>query len=203
MRILYVILTCEKYLNTRVKWQKETWLKGQKYFYLSQPVGEETYNNAPKKYLYFLSNYIDQTESEFDWFFFCDDDTFVYTQRLNDFLLLENSRFEFMYGFKGGTFDIHNLKITWCSGGAGIVMSKELVKKIQDHLINTENPLITHETDITLAIWATMAAKDLTVIDNKRFRPFAPHDPENRDIKDAITYHYCNENDFIRLGREV
>lgn len=195
MKILYVILTCEKYLNTRVKWQKESWAKSVPVAYLVEPVGEEVYNNAPLKYIPFFKTLV----TDFDWFFFCDDDTFVDTKKLKWFLETQVMPDEeyVMIGFSGGTFPIHNLKITWCSGGAGIAMSRELVKKIQSHLRNTENPLVTHETDISLAIWATMAAKDLVVIDNKRFSPFKPHEsPEN-----CITYHYCTEQDFIRLNR--
>ncbi len=216
MKILYVILSCDKYKDTRQKWQRETWLKDigeENMLYLDSPVGEETYKNAPLKYIQFLSRinfksgynwyFID----DYDWFFFCDDDTFVYTDKLEDALLIPTGLptttgiylRPTMIGFKGGEFPIYNLKIAWCSGGAGIALNREAVKNIQVHLRATPRPLVTDETDISLAIWATMASKDLVVIDNKRFSPFNPLDAAREGLKDCITYHYCERKDFYEL----
>jgi hypothetical protein len=104
-----------------------------------------------------------------------------------------------MIGFSGGTFPIYNLQIQWCSGGAGIALSRSAVKNIQTHLRSTPKPLITHETDISLAIWAMMANESLIVIDNKKFSPFNPLDAAREGMLDCITYHYCNEENFHEL----
>ncbi len=216
MKILYVILSCDKYKDTRQKWQRETWLKDTKDFvYLDKPDGEETYKNAPLKYISFLKHYtiFDElgTEVDYDWFFFCDDDTFVYTEKLERFLNCPFDKIPFttgqiafmpgpcMIGFKGGEFPIYNLKIAWCSGGAGIALNREAVKNIQTHLRATPRPLVTDETDISLAIWATMGNKELTVIDNKRFSPFNPRDAMSEGLKDCISFHYCERKDFYDL----
>ncbi len=203
MKILYVILSCDKYKETRQQWQRETWLRDSKedYNFLNIPVGEETYKNAPLKYIKFFREWGDIYIDAYDWFFFCDDDTYVYTDRLQEYLSRfgNDVKFPSMTGFKGGEFPIYNLKIAWCSGGAGIALSREAVKNIQTHLRATPRPLVTDETDISLAIWATMANKDLTVIDSKRFSPFNPREAAKEGLKDCITYHYCERKDFYDL----
>ena len=127
MKILYIILTCEKYRN-RMQWQKSTWLKNvneSDYIYLEEPVGEETYNNAPKKYVQFFSSF--ERILEYDWVFFCDDDTFVFTDRLKHFLT-PIDRTPKMIGYILGDFDVEKFRTTLCSGGAGIAVTSNLVQ---------------------------------------------------------------------------
>ncbi len=211
MKILYVILSCDKYKDTRQKWQRETWLKDMhpmNHVYLNEhPDGlEDNYKNAPYKYISFFKLLTDNVREHFDWLFFCDDDTFVYTEKLEELLSTEISESSilhlsdsYMIGFYGGRFKIYNLEIGWCSGGAGIALNREVVKNIQTHLRNTPKPLVTDETDISLAIWATMANKELFVIDNKRFSPFNPLDAAREGMRDCITYHYVERKDFYEL----
>ncbi len=209
MKILYIILSCDKYKDTRQKWQSETWLNNvENVIYLDKPAYqgiantnfEDNYKNAPLKYCELLE--CCTFKDDIDWFFFCDDDTFVYTEKLEECIseqsILTGGRPQ-MIGFKGGEFPIYNLKIAWCSGGAGIALNREAVKNIQTHLRATPRPLVTDETDISLAIWATMANKDLVVIDNKRFSPFNPREAMKEGLKDCITYHYCERKDFYEL----
>ncbi len=199
MKILYVILTCAQNAH-RQQYQKDTWLKGVDYVYLDKPVGEEIYNNAPLKYIEFFLNK-QHLLLGYDWLFFCDDDTFVFTDKLKQ--VYAQMQGNSIMGFKGGTFNIHNLQITWCSGGAGVLMSIFIASKIRRHLQNTSYPLVTHETDISLAIWATMATDNLTVIDNKKFSPFNPLDAKKQGMHDCITYHYCNREDFYSLNAQI
>ncbi len=198
MKILYVILTCAQNAN-RQQYQKDTWLKGVDYVYLDKPVGEEIYNNAPLKYIEFFKEY----KGDYDWLIFCDDDTFIFTERLKNCLAPYISDKFYCVGFKGGTFQLHNLQITWCSGGAGISINNYVADQIQWHLDNVPRPIITHETDISLAIWATMATDNLTVIDNKKFSPFNPLDAKKEGMHDCITYHYCNREDFYSLNAQI
>lgn len=194
MKILYVILTCPKYAETRQQWQKATWLQGQEYIYLSDAPESEGYKEAPLKYVRWLRS----VTLKHDWYFFCDDDTFVFPKKLR--FAISNIAQYIMQGFKGGSFDIYNLKnIEWCSGGAGILMNKALVERIQFHLRHN-NPIVTDETDISLAIWARMSC-NVRVIDDKRFSPFNPR--ETTHTTDPITYHYCERHDFFTLKERL
>lgn len=191
MKILYIILTCQKYAETRQRWQRDTWLKGCDYVYLDDDQGGG-YKEAPLKYV----RYLRSTTLEHDWYFFCDDDTFVFPNKVCPIFITNEPVFT---GFKGGKFTIHNLSIAWCSGGAGILMNRALVEKMQLHLRHTEQPLVTHETDISLAIWAKMSC-NATVVDNKRFSPFKPSETP---MKDCVTYHYCEQHDFYTLKEKL
>lgn len=195
MKILYIILTCRKYAETRQRWQRETWLKNVDYVYLDDDKGG--YKEAPLKYVEYLRN----KELKHDWYFFCDDDTFVYTEKLNAVLEWQMILEPTIIGFKGGEFKIYNLSIPWCSGGAGVAVNKSCAKSIQKHLRDTRCPIITDETDISLAIWAKMSC-NAAVIDNKRFSPFKPSETPHT-MKDCISYHYCDEMDFKRLNERI
>ena len=94
--ILFVILTCEKYIYNRCECQKNTWLTkiGEEcdYIYLSSKpdiknkiIGystNDTYEFATLKYVEFFKNY--NLNEYFDYIFFCDDDTFVNPFRLKE-----------------------------------------------------------------------------------------------------------------------
>ncbi len=197
MTILFIILSTKQYATTRQQWQLNTWLKGVDYVYLDTPVGEEIYTNAPKKYVQYLKT----VPLNYDWYFFCDDDTFVFVDKLRDYLP-KCQPGELMIGFKGGEFNIYSLRISWCSGGAGFAVSRQVVENVRFHL-STTRPIVTDETDISFSVWACMSSPDLKVIDNKRFCPFKPNDPCVAGMTDLITYHYCTEGDFKMLGVRV
>jgi hypothetical protein len=193
MTILFIILSTKQYAETRQQWQKQTWLQGVDYVYLDTPVGEEIYTNAPKKYVQYLKT----VPLNYDWYFFCDDDTFVFVDKLRDYLTPSNQ--ELMIGFQGGEFNIYSLRISWCSGGAGFAVSNMLMRKVNQHLLNNR-PIVTDETDISFSVWACMSSPDLKVIDNKRFSPFKLVDAAKEGLRDCLTYHYCGEQDFKNLN---
>ncbi len=196
MTILFIILSTKQYATTRQQWQKQTWLQGVDYVYLDTPVGEEIYTNAPKKYVQYLKT----VPLNYDWYFFCDDDTFVFVDKLKYYLTVTPQ--PVMIGFKGGEFNIYSLRISWCSGGAGFAVSAAVLWNVRQHLLHNR-PIVTDETDISFSVWACMSSPDLKVIDNKRFCPFKPNDPCVAGMTDLITYHYCGEEDFKMLGRRV
>lgn len=206
MKILFVILTCEKYEKTRVKWQAATWRHDVVHFiYLNRapPPNDETYQNLSKKYLVFLKNY-DQTD-QYDWFFFCDDDTFCFTQRLNQFASLCDSNSCLMAGYELPEHLVKkatDIKVRACSGGAGILVSAKLLKNIQAYLNSTNDVTVLNEqADVSLAIWAQASSPDLIVVDAQYFfRPESPRHPTNKNWHHCITYHYCNQEDFHYLN---
>ena len=97
MNICYIISTCDKYLNTRVKYQMETMFKNVNreniYYLTSQPNVEkrqfgwncmDDFDNIPWKYIHFIYNM--EIQDKYDWYIFIDDDTFVFENRLLNLL---------------------------------------------------------------------------------------------------------------------
>ena len=96
MKICYIISTCDKYIDTRVKYQMETCLKdvdkNDIYYLTSKPDIEKRHfgwncmddeKNITWKYLHFIYN---MNIDYYDWYFFIDDDTFVFKERLIEYL---------------------------------------------------------------------------------------------------------------------
>lgn len=96
-----VILTCEKYYDTRMKIILNTWGKNQELYLLTDfsreceanedsrsttfvnfPEADPQYNSLWQRYFLFLKNYDITDESE--WYLFCDDDTFVNIKTLEN-----------------------------------------------------------------------------------------------------------------------
>jgi len=70
----------------------------------------------------------------YEWFLFCDDDTYINVKKL--FLELPNFNEEFVYG----QILLHgyrqNPEVIFCSGGAGILIHNKNLEKIQNNIIN-------------------------------------------------------------------
>ena len=95
-KICYIILTCEKYIDTRVNWQSATcfkYINNKDCYYLScKPVNckkniygwytKDDYTSCPDKYIAFFKN----LDLVYDWYVFIDDDTFIFPDRLQKFL---------------------------------------------------------------------------------------------------------------------
>lgn len=200
MKILFVILTCEQYRKTRRTWQEESWLWGicDAVYLNTPPAGEqESYYCLSKKYLEFLqtSNCLD-----YDWYFFCDDDTYVFVDKLKTFLSLFNSEENILIGSELADELVKKATINCiraCSGGAGIAISNLLFKNIKEYLFRGEYDCLREQADISLALWANACCWDLKVVDaGELFRPNSPKHHTNWGLNYPITFHYCDEEDF-------
>ena len=189
MKILYVILTCQKYLSTRCEWQKKTWLKDVEadpqsdYVLLcaapdpsnSHIFGCNThddYSSCPYKYHNFiLNNKLDN----YDFVFFCDDDTFVYHDRLVK--LLDN--YDPKESYLLGQWLQHEKDFIVMSGGAGFAISNELYKKIYNLIISTKELPFYLSSDVTIGKWINLIGnfkwKDLNDILNSKNRKLPAH----------------------------
>ena len=225
MKILYVILGCRRYFDTRKVLQETAFLKRinieSEYLYLigdkdkSEPNVMYTdtmdnYDSCPHKYLYFLKNF--SRLDEFDWVFFMDDDTYLFPDRLEK--LLSSCK-------DGQTLGLEN--IVWynqdlrsnshCtypaiaySGGAGFAASKAVVINLQRFLKDKtadEVPMC-GPSDVAFGHWLTritFSAEDH--LNSKLFFPtnLAYNSRHNidSDLNNAVTFHYCSEIDFSQL----
>ena len=223
MRILYVILTCEKYLDTRCTLIKSTWLnqldENDDYVFLSsRPILEKNiigfytpddYKSVPLKYLKFFREAPD-SYFDFDWVYFCDDDTFVFPKRLKNLLAQYDSKVLVCIGRKGifvrpvwklGRWILRREKIEFPSGGAGFAVSKPAIVALREYLrrINYDYRRFTFG-DVTFGYWFKQT--NIPIIDRcDVLKAQNPRHPENRDldINNVVSYHYCDEQDFTQL----
>ena len=150
MRIAYVILTCEKYTDTRRVWQMDTVFRTaprEDIFYLGGRTREadRVFSwGAPDDYVSLPLKFVDffvRTElgGKYDWFFFMDDDTYLYLDRLERRMaLLEEGGVDPQKDvYAEGSFMTHIAHTQWGvypSGGAGTLLSAEAYRQIQERL---------------------------------------------------------------------
>jgi len=196
MKICYIISTCDKYLDTRVKYQMETMFKNVNrediYYLTSKPNHNERQfgwytmddpKNITWKYIHFIYN---MNIPQYDWYIFIDDDTFVFNHRLEVLLSSYNSN-ECYYIGK----ELDHIKEKFClymSGGAGYAISKPLYSLIVNYVkTNGINLSFKHWCDdLCIGLWIQEISKENTVkqINNDLF-----HIGIDADINTAITLH--------------
>ena len=204
MKICYIISTCDKYLNSRVKYQMDTMFKNVNkediYYLTSKPnINERQFGwytmddsqNITWKYIHFIYN---MDIPNYDWYIFIDDDTFVFQSRLLNLLSTYNSN-ECYYIGK----ELHHIKDQFClymSGGAGYAISKPLYSLIVKYLkkigINQSYYFIINLKeqfcdDLCVGLWIQEIAKEnyqIKQLNNNLF-----HLGLEADINTAITIH--------------
>lgn len=206
MKICYIISTCDKYIETRVKYQMETMLKNvnkDDIFYLTSKAdiskrqfgwqSMDDTQNITWKYIHFIYN---MNIIDYDWYIFIDDDTFVFQNRLETLLQNYNSN-ECYYIGK----ELDHIKEQFClymSGGAGYAISNKLYKLIDAYIkkigINEAYyPLYNLEEqfcdDLCIGLWIEEIKKEnnITQINNNLFHLGLQND--DSELKTAITIH--------------
>lgn len=200
MKILYIILTSPKTSDKR-KAQEETWLKyiGEKdeYVYLDSIMNvADTYESVPYKYSYFIKTY--KRFTDFDWVFFCDDDTFLFPKKLGHLLHYFDKEKPIMIG-RTGVYE----GWTVCSGGAGFAVSKKLITTVQEHFKKTSFIHLPN-SDTSFGMWARLAEPKLEIIDRTdqfQSQHFSHEDNGAIDVDCCLTFHYCSLLDYKTLSK--
>ena len=200
MKIAYIILTCEKYMNTRVLWQLKTMLATvdrSDIYYLSHTMdvdkrlfswgAGDDYNSLPYKFVDFFRN----SDLTYDWYVLIDDDTFVFHDRL---LMLLSAYDPTQKVCIGKELD-HIQHMIWglyMSGGAGTVISYPVYKELCMYMkLHPNTKVICHWcADICLGMWM----KQLTGIQMVNHSQFHTdrYDLEKDSAEDTITFHHLN-----------
>jgi hypothetical protein len=193
--ILYVILHGEIYKD-RYKNIKETWGKNVDCIFYSDyddknviKVSNRTdYRSNEEKHIKIL-HYVNQNIKNYEWYFFCDDDTFVNTKKLSEYSKTANKNL--IHGsVLEGTWSIDkNLK--YCSGGAGYLIHYTLL----DHITKNLRILKTGYSDVTLGIH--LRNINVGLQDNIGFKSQNPSffDIPIEDTTNYITFHYIKTYD--------
>jgi hypothetical protein len=211
MRICYIILTCEKYQDTRVKWQLETMFENidkNDIYFLGHKMdidnriynwgAADDYNSLPYKFIDFFKN----IHLEYDWYVIIDDDTYVYHDRL--YKMLE--QYSIDKTFCIGRLLRHIQHTPWgayFSGGAGTVLSRATYNAIQTHVIAHLNVNLALHccSDICLGIWIRQL-NGMVYIDSPHFHT----DTYNKlydDAKNAITFHHLKEKEDYYFHKNI
>ena len=199
MKFCYIISTCDKYLDTRVKYQMDTMLKNVNkediYYLTSQPdiknrqfgwycMDDE--KNITWKYIHFIYN---MNILYYDWYIFIDDDTFVFEKRLKKLLLNYDSNKNYYIGH-----ELDHIKRDFClymSGGAGYTISKSLYNLLYNYVRNTgiNNSYEHWCDDLCIGLWIKEISKTnkINQLNNNLFH-LAEHENESQ-LTDAITFH--------------
>ena len=195
-KICYIVLTCEKYISTRVKWQNETFFKNVNnqdiYFLSCKKSGtniygwdtEDNYESCPNKYIAFFKN----MTINYDFFCFIDDDTFINTNNLNEYLKI----FDCNRSLYIGKLCKNYSPPFYMSGGAGFILSKKIYVDLLHYVRNTNDNELFKSIygDLSIGLWLKNI-KDIEYIDNDNDNRFnsTTHN-ESSDLNKFISFHY-------------
>lgn len=221
-KIQFIVLTCDAYLNSRVKSIRETWGRNQEVKFLSDSQSEDNsiigfntqknYWGIYEKYLNFFKTY---NFDFFDYYFFADDDTFVNLKNLNN-LDLDSKHKPFcigrhlclnpdgtdLWGNQTGT-DVSSIKgekstlpLHYPSGGSGFIISQSGCKNIQKYVNESSDLPYCKFSDVSVGFW--MRNADVIFKGNENFwwdtheKLLQNNWEKYTDDKSFITFHYVN-----------
>ena len=175
-KLLFIgVMTAEKYLDTRAEAINRTWasdIRGDVEFFMSSNASLQ-YNSkqmpiqllrglkdneyppqrkvmAMLRYMY--ENYLD----EYQWFMRADDDLYVRVDKLKEFLRRLDSSKDTVVG-QGGIgkpHEVHKLGLRkhecYCLGGAGVIMSRSVLKKIVPYAEKCLEDTVSNHEDVEL-----------------------------------------------------
>jgi hypothetical protein len=190
-KILYVILhTCTR--PDRYDGVVNSWGKDVEFLFYSDCDNKDkkilkvsdnsSYSSNEPKHINVIK-YLVENDYQYEWFFFCDDDTFVNTKNLEKNLDLFD-RDKINGSILDGTWP-RDRKLKYCSGGAGYLIHKTLLP-----IISKTIKIGSGYSDVSLGI----CAKELNIefVNYDEFKSQTPefYKLEKTLIKDIYTFHY-------------
>jgi hypothetical protein len=211
-KILYVILHGEVY-KERYHNIKDTWGKDKDLLFYGDyedidkgiiKVSEnKSYRSNEEKHINVLKYFNENTNYNYEWFFFCDDDTFVNVNKLEE--LLHSFNINQIHGQILRTSEVNGVKITppileYHSGGAGYLIHNSLLKIISKEI----KFLNTGYSDVTLGI--CLRDLNIPISNSDLFKGQPPnfYGYSNESIINHITFHYIKtKNMMIELLNNI
>ena len=218
MKIKFVILTCPKYHDTRLKTIEETWGLNKDILWLSdENIGNNIigFDDIPRGYDYVWMKYLrlfERVDINADWVVFCDDDTWVNYKNLYSILENNNTDEPIVIGRLGylgpdGTDlngqqtgypiasikgDNSELPLSYCGGGAGFALNIKAFKSIKNYINSNVNKVTAYHSDVTIGFW--MRNSGIKMINNDTFW-WGTHKSLNHSDEEVVsntTYHYVD-----------
>jgi len=208
-KVCYIALTCENYIPTRVEWQKQTCFRNTNMadcYFLSCKNGvgsiygwntADDYSSCITKYIKFFQN----MNLDYDWYMFIDDDTFVFPDRVEQYL----NRLDPTIPSYVGAMWSHIPDLLFMSGGAGFFLSKPAYKMLREFLIDDgvcalRTQHAPNNGDATMGVWIrelnrTNACKIKLFSDWKYLKI---SDSNNiKEILTCVSFHYVNRRELF------
>ena len=206
MRIAYIVLTCRAYEATRMVWQKETVFSEtdmEDVYYLGHEMrpadrlyswgAGDDYESLPYKF----ADFFRRSNLDYDWYFLMDDDTFVYTERLQEQVraIQESGTNPRQEAYMEGHLLTHIAHTPWGlyhSGGAGTLLSAKVYETVR-HMFRgvTEEYRSPHWcADICLGLW-TKGIPGIHIVHSDRYHTDMADTGGTGGTADiALTYHH-------------
>jgi hypothetical protein len=146
------------------------------------------YRSAEIKQVNIINNLPDHF-MEYDWYLFCDNDTFVNTKLL--FEKIETFDPDIIYGEVIQSWP-NDFSLKYLSGGAGFLMSYKILSKIKGKLI----PYNSGFSDVTLGLY--FRDNELQIENSDYFVSQLPEFFNITKIENHITFHYVTS--FFRMN---
>jgi hypothetical protein len=191
MKILYLILHTKKY-ETNYNNVINTWGKNVDILFYSDHQDDSKkiikvsnrsdYHSNEEKFV----NVVEQLPVEYlgyDWFFFCDSDTYVNTKLLG--YSAKNFDTNFVYGQEIYTWT-PDLSLGYFSGGAGYLVSNKTLKHMKDNL-KTYN---TGFSDVTFGMYIREFNIQKSPSELFKSQPPEYYNIKLTDTKNYISFHY-------------
>lgn len=204
--IFYTLIGCEAYKNTRQKALKESWLKdvSNHYIFASDEDTEDSVKLSNRKDYYSCEEkqlrsikFLADNRSNYKWYFFGDDDTYVNTKNLQKLLSsFSGDSIGFVLSLLTDPFNTAFSRFgikAYYSGGAGFCLSQRLLLQLKDRPF----PPSIHYADISMArLFGNTRFTHCTA-----FNPTTPAKLGHADGKtlEMVTYHYVDEAEMKRL----
>lgn len=194
MKISAFIITSEKYEDRRNR-IRNTWGTKINYLFVSDHedfdtikiTEESNYQSAEIKSVE-IKNKMPYEYLDNDYFFFCDDDTFLNV----DFLISNLSSFKknYVYGHQLSCWP-PDRSLCFLSGGAGYLMSKEILFPIMGEI-----PILNSgANDVTLGLF--FREKKIKIAHDDRFNPFTPETMKKNEVEKNFTFHYIQNDELM------
>jgi hypothetical protein len=130
---------------------------------------------------------------DYDWYYFMDDDTFIFTERLQQLLLTYDKNQPLYIGHRCENYSFP----IYMSGGSGFLLTKSLYLKLIDYIRATpeQELLVSIYGDYLIGLW--LSNIDKYVISNKLLHP-TTH-TNDYELQNYVSFHYLKTEEQYKF----
>ena len=156
---------------------------------LNLPINESYDKMAEKILLTLKLMYeLNDNRTRFNWYLIADDDTFIYIDNLYKFIKSTDSKLAYTYGYNFK----HVVPTGYHSGGGGVLMPTESLKRLYESIITNKCPFKNGYSDVALGQCSNISNVKLgnstDSLERERFHPLGMH-----------SHYYANYPDWMYL----